>query len=57
MLSVVWCVHLQAVVPPSTGVYDPIKCEWKVLPEKWRAACTLDFSPTKLFQEKAFVKR
>jgi hypothetical protein len=48
---------MQAVTPPSTGVYDPIRAEWKVLPQRLSAAYTLDFAPRKLFEEKAFVKR
>lgn len=38
-------------------MYDPIKAEWKVLPQQRRAAYTLDFAPRKLFEEKAFVNR
>jgi hypothetical protein len=50
-------LRVQAITPPSQGVYDPIKAEWKVLPQQKRAAHTLDFAPRMLFTEKAFVKR
>lgn len=58
-LGVLCCcvLPMQAVTPPSTGVYDPIRAEWKVLPQRLSAAYTLDFAPRKLFEEKAFVKR
>lgn len=48
---------MQAVTPPSAGVYDPIRGQWKVLPQQQRAAIGLDFAPRKLFEEAAFVKR
>jgi hypothetical protein len=41
----------------STGVYNPISCTWIVPPANAKAAATLDFSPTKLFADKAFVQR
>jgi len=54
---VLCCAVHQAVTPPSTGIYDPIKGQWKVLPQQIRSAIGLDFAPRKLFDEAAFVKR
>lgn len=48
---------VQAVTPPSAGVYDPITATWKILPQRLSAAYSLDFAPRKLFEEQAFVKR
>jgi hypothetical protein len=38
-------------------VYDPIRAQWKVLPQQLHVAMGLDFAPRKLFEERAFVKR
>uniref|UniRef100_A0A383VGJ5 Uncharacterized protein n=1 Tax=Tetradesmus obliquus TaxID=3088 RepID=A0A383VGJ5_TETOB len=44
-------------LPASQGVYDPIRGEWKVQPRNGRVMAGLEFTPRKVFDDKAFVKR